>query len=1438
MNELPLVTSKAKEASQLFENGWNGPLLHNLKFSRICGHFLCGNKMTQNVIKKRLKTNFRRNSWNKWFMRLGNVGGALVRPKGITKYLQWPRSPFRPGGHGFKPWKQPLAEMQGFSPPRKQLTDWDGAKDTCQNNLSKVVWKSSTVAASFNCFSSIIGSANSSPNLLERAIKHPNPSSLDWYHAARVTPGFSGALPVKQLNPPITRALNKVTVKNKYPVPLVQDLMDRLSKACCFTKLVLRSGYSKKATALTDLLKKDVKWVWSEKFDAAFQTLKEAIASEPILKLPDFELPFEVHTDASNKAVGGVLVQEGHLVAFESRKLSDAEQRYSTHENEMVAVVHCLQTWKVYLLDTRFTVRIDNVANTFFETHKKLSPKKARWQEFVAEYDFMWEHKSGKHNQVADALSRKEVFAAVYSISRLEIDFLDKIKFCAAMTHSMLSARWDHSKMADDIEAYVKTCQVCQRDKTERMKEVGLLQPLPILERPWLSISMDFISGFLKVDGNASIIVVHDGAANHPQTDGQIERINHLLEEYLRHYVTASQRNWADLLDTMQFCYNLHRSSATEKSPFELVLGMQPMALLEVVTLKSHGICPAAYRYAKDKHDMLVEAPDSLRKAQKRMKKYADQHRRAVEFSVGNKVLLKLTPQFWKQIVSMKRHRGLIPRYDGPFEVVEKIGEVAYKLNLPEWLKIHPAFHVSFLKRYNEDVEDPGRNKSKRAPPLISKQYKAKMVKILDYRIVGNIKKNTKTEFLVQWEGRSEEDAVWEKAQNLWQFDKQIEDYLKTTSTRASSSSAGGAFLGRMRQRQTHDTYVGMRASSDIGMARHDTGMTSTLVWHRRWPSPGTDKGISMVKTVSRHRQWHGRDSSMAQIRLLSHVIGMQAMSNDMLPGVIVVTAVTARVCLSLFCLDCVVCVWLKLCSVVRLPSSGVVKKKMPVFRFQGAADRIKQLTMTIFNLPAHSSALLVMYDATGVRLHAGRQAEVLNQILCELPSEHPLADSRPLRELLGHTPPQPSLSLFAGMFLAFLVLLVVLVVLFDTSQIASRSLNEIRMMLEMLDDSLVLLKETTRMKISIKEGQRTLTRSKECKTELESPLEGSCAQSALDPFFILSNISRAGRIDVNGYANYSRGCSMGMKKVHHQSLGVLYLTLLILVPKCIEIGTKSHDSLPLVDDVPAESVEILVYPIDDLVDSSSKIYLSPPCVEANVMNNGTLSCEIYVDEIVCETSTPLKDDCDMINKPQIDPSLFKYSIMFEDGIVTPSEPNGVNNDDDESTFKGKECEVLKRNGQLGDDNFDLLEYLRNPISDCSYENACGCDPLYDTPPLFDNYEDKLLDSYDDLSNDFFDVSGCMCLLEDSFLERESINCLETIPSSTLCSPIVENTRGDDLESNSEYIHGDTLVEVNLSDTFLYSLFSFDNSYASVESISFDLGNVLGGKKCRLDLCL
>ncbi|OIT08431.1 hypothetical protein A4A49_04656 [Nicotiana attenuata] len=177
------------------------------------------------------------------------------------------------------------------------------------------------------------------------------------------------------------------------------------------------------------------------------------------------------------------------------------------------------------------------------------------------------------------------------------------------------------------------------------------------------------------------------------------------------------------------------------------------------------------------------------------MKRNADRNRQPLEFNVGNKVLLKLTPHIWKKISSKMCHRWMITKYDDPFEVVKKVGEVTYRPNLPERLKIHPTFHVSYLKWLHEDVEDPTRAVPKCTPPVERKQFEKSIEKILDQHTLGQSKNNNRTEFLVQWTGKQEYDATWEKGLSLWQFQDQRKVYLDSASSRAMSSSGGGSLL-------------------------------------------------------------------------------------------------------------------------------------------------------------------------------------------------------------------------------------------------------------------------------------------------------------------------------------------------------------------------------------------------------------------------------------------------------------------------------------------------------------------------------------------------------------------------------------------------------------------------------------------------------------------
>ncbi|KAK2968517.1 hypothetical protein RJ640_007427 [Escallonia rubra] len=135
--------------------------------------------------------------------------------------------------------------------------------------------------------------------------------------------------------------------------------------------------------------------------------MKRAMSEDPVLALPDVSKSFEVHTDASDFALGGVLMEECHPVAYESRKLNEEERRYMTHEKELLVVVHCLRVWRHCLLGLSFIVRTDNTAVSHFLSQSKLTSKQARWQELLAEFNFILEYRAGSTNSIADALSRR-----------------------------------------------------------------------------------------------------------------------------------------------------------------------------------------------------------------------------------------------------------------------------------------------------------------------------------------------------------------------------------------------------------------------------------------------------------------------------------------------------------------------------------------------------------------------------------------------------------------------------------------------------------------------------------------------------------------------------------------------------------------------------------------------------------------------------------------------------------------------------------------------------------------------------------------------------------------------------------------------------------------------------------------------------------------------
>ncbi|KAL0297683.1 UNVERIFIED_CONTAM: Transposon Tf2-11 polyprotein [Sesamum radiatum] len=131
--------------------------------------------------------------------------------------------------------------------------------------------------------------------------------------------------------------------------------------------------------AHADLLKKTGDLELDAQCQVAFDDLKTTIVTDPVLALPDMSKPFLVETDASDFALGRVLMQDGHPIVFESRKLKYVEQRYLLYENELLVVVHCLRLWQHYLLGSPFVVKMNNTAVSNFMTQPKLTSRQTRW---------------------------------------------------------------------------------------------------------------------------------------------------------------------------------------------------------------------------------------------------------------------------------------------------------------------------------------------------------------------------------------------------------------------------------------------------------------------------------------------------------------------------------------------------------------------------------------------------------------------------------------------------------------------------------------------------------------------------------------------------------------------------------------------------------------------------------------------------------------------------------------------------------------------------------------------------------------------------------------------------------------------------------------------------------------------------------------------------
>ncbi|KAI3678514.1 hypothetical protein L6452_37809 [Arctium lappa] len=640
------------------------------------------------------------------------------------------------------------------------------------------------------------------------------------------------------------------------------------------------------ATPLIALIRKNVKFVWTEAQKEAFGKLKESLSSAPVLSLPNDTERFVIYSDASKLGLGCVLMQDGKVIAYASRQLKEHEKNYPTHDLELAAVVFALKIWRHYLYGIKCQIYTDHKSLQYLFNQKELNMRQRIWMELLSDYDCDILYHPGKANVVADALSRKE-HGEIAEVVAYRVDvvsnFLEEVikyqeeaaskenlkserivgivnslivdnrgvkcfnkrvwipkagdlrqKLLEEAHRSRYSVHSGTNKMyrdlkqsywwpglKKDIAHFVERCLTCLKVKVEHQRPYGELQSLEIPVWKWDEITMDLVTGlprspkghdaiwvivdrltksahFLPIKETYSLeklarlyideIVTRHGVpssivsdrdarftsafwkslqrelgsqlkmstAYHPQTDGQSERTIQTLEDMLRACVIDFKGLWEIHLPLIEFSYNNSYHASIQAAPFEALYGRKCRTTLcwnEVCERQLAG--PEIVQVTTDKVNQIRAR---LKIAQDRQKMYADKRRKPIEFQIGDRVMLKVSP--WKGVIRFGKKGKLRPRFFGPFIITDRVGEVAYELDLPESLRgIHPTFHVSNLKKCLAEADI--------VVPLEDIQVDEKLSYIEEPVAITDIKikklRNKEIRLLkVQWKFHQGQESVWE----------------------------------------------------------------------------------------------------------------------------------------------------------------------------------------------------------------------------------------------------------------------------------------------------------------------------------------------------------------------------------------------------------------------------------------------------------------------------------------------------------------------------------------------------------------------------------------------------------------------------------------------------------------------------------------------------
>ncbi|CCO35049.1 Retrotransposable element Tf2 155 kDa protein type 1 [Rhizoctonia solani AG-1 IB] len=404
-------------------------------------------------------------------------------------------------------------------------------------------------------------------------------------------------------------------------------------------------------------------------------------------------------------------------------------------------------------------------------------------------------------------------------------------------TLELLNRAYYWPSIRADVYLHVDGCETCQRIRLPKTKLIPT-QPLEIPSRPWQHVSYDMITDLPKdgpydcilviVDSFTKFVVLvpvtkklkapelaeifldrvwkqyglpektisdrgtvfnnkflralykrlgidpHFSSAYHPQSDGQTERVNPTIKHFLRAYASINQSDWVKWLPMTEFAYNNAAHSATGRSPFMALYGWQPTLTASNVETN----VPEANDLADAIKKQWEEVASALRQSKSRL--VEDQNQEVpISFDVGEEAWLDA-----KNVNLKTKSDKLTERRLGPFEVIEKISDRAYRLKLPDTMKIHDVFYVGLLSKVKRNELQAWEN---RPPPItVDGEEEYKVEGIMDSR-----ENKGKWEYLVKWKGYGPEESTWEPKANLQNAAKHLKKYEKLLRQKSLDAAKG-----------------------------------------------------------------------------------------------------------------------------------------------------------------------------------------------------------------------------------------------------------------------------------------------------------------------------------------------------------------------------------------------------------------------------------------------------------------------------------------------------------------------------------------------------------------------------------------------------------------------------------------------------------------------